>query len=182
MHLDRPPRRAAALPSTALLAVLFLSACTGGSLVDTERRGATPATAAAPPAPPAGCLLDVATFDADTGLAWAVDDATASDRRCIYNPAGTPGRDFVGVDVAPLTGGTAAVELDALGGVCDDGTRTPVAAGEGAFVCRFQGGSVFSAVVTGGRVVTVAVSGVPAGTTADRLAAAFSTQLTRIAR
>jgi hypothetical protein len=44
-------------------------------------------------------------------------------------------------------------------------------------VCRFQGGTVFAAVVRGGQLVTLAVSAVPPGTTAARLVVAFDQQL-----
>jgi hypothetical protein len=161
------------------LASALLAGCSGGG------PQAPPGPVAVAPAPPAACLLDVDALAATTGLTWTPDTTTASDRRCVYDPGGGGGLDFVGVDVVlfdggAIDGGAAAAELEALSGVCTDGTVTTVPAGEGAFVCRFQGGSVFSAVVTGGRLVTVAASAVPAGTTADALAAAFTTELTRI--
>ncbi|NMH95551.1 hypothetical protein HF519_29220, partial [Pseudonocardia bannensis] len=119
MRPDHPSRRAAVV----LLATLIVAGCTGGNLADAEQRPPAPAPAAAPPAPPASCLLDAGTLGADTGLMWTPDDATASGRRCIYSPSGDAGLAFVGVDVAPSAGDAATAKLDAPAEVCDDRTR-----------------------------------------------------------
>jgi hypothetical protein len=186
----RPVRPA----STVLAAALLLVGCTAtvDAPPDPGRPAAPSAPADPPPPPPAACLLDLDALGAATGLAWTADAATASDTRCVYDhdrpaDAGTPDTggpdagalDFVAVDVVPLGATTPDAELAALAGVCE-GAPTDVAAGAGAFVCRFQGGSVFSALVDGGTVVTVSASGVPAGTTADLLAEAFAAQLVAI--
>jgi hypothetical protein len=138
-----------------------------------------------PPPPPAACLLDTAALAAITGLSWTPDAATASDTRCVYDPTtlSVPGDRpaFVTVDVVPAQGPDPAAELDTVAGVCDDGSRVPVVAGDG-FVCRFQGGNVFAATVRRGDLVTIAASAVPPGTTAARLVIAFDQQLTALAR
>lgn len=160
---------------------LLLGACTGAGPADPEP---------APPPPPAACLLDLARFAATTGLTWTPDASTAGDTRCVYDPsAPTPtgaattstaatatatSSGFVTVEITD-----AADELDAAAALCEPGTSTPV--GAGGFTCRFTGGgptpAVFAAVVRDGRLVTVTASGVPDGTTADRLTSAFAEQL-----
>ena len=127
-------------------------------------------------------------------MTWTPDRTTASDTRCVYDPARDPaaatgGADFVAVDVAPSgtddpagPSGTddPAGELDTLAQVCDDGSRAaagPGDAGVAGFVCRFRSGSVFAAAARGGQVVTVAASAVPSGTTAAQLVVAFTEQL-----
>jgi hypothetical protein len=143
-----------------------------------------------PPPPPAACLLDTAAFTAATGLAWTPDASTASDTRCVYDPAGTAqppeGPAFVTVDVAPDPGPTPTGALDTVAAVCEDGSRVPVG-GQGTptvpgFVCRFQGGNVFAAMVRDDRLVTVAASAVPPGTTAAHLVVAFDQQVAALGR
>jgi hypothetical protein len=101
----------------------------------------------------------------------------------VYDPSGaTPagsagdGPAFVAVDVAPAGAAAPNDTLDSVAGLCEDNSRADVAAG-GGFVCRFQGGSVFGATVRGDRLVTLAASAVPLGTTAARLVTAFGEQL-----
>jgi hypothetical protein len=159
----------------SVVAGALLSGCTAAS---------EPEPAPAPP-PPAACLLDTAALGATTGLTWTPDAATASDTRCVYAPTtlSVPGEGpaFVTVEVAPAQGTDPAGELDTVAGLCDDGSRAPVAAGDG-FVCRFQGGNVFAATVRRGELVTVAASAVPPGTTAARLVIAFDQQVTALTR
>lgn len=146
---------------------------------------------APPPPPPAACLLDLPRFATATGLTWTPDPSTAGDTRCVYDPGGpvptgsaTPTGsgmppEFVTVEINDAELTDASDELDAAAALCEPGTSTPV--GEGGFVCRFTGGgptpAVFAAVAREGKLVTVTASGVPDGTTADRLAAAFTEQL-----
>ncbi|MDN5933132.1 MAG: hypothetical protein L0I24_19045, partial [Pseudonocardia sp.] len=114
---------------------------------------------------------DTDALRAATGLVWAPDDTTASDTRCVYDPATGTGAEFVAVDVAP----PGVTPLDDIAAVCAAGTRGP--AGDG-FVCRLPAGGVFAATVRDGELVTLAAASVPAATTADRLAAALAEQLT----
>lgn len=163
----------------ALLAVAVAAGCAPAE------QPAPPAPA--PPPPPAACLLDTAAFAAATGLTWTPDASTASDTRCVYDPAGSPrppeGPAFVAVDVATDPDPVAA--LDTVAALCEDGSRAPVGgpdeAGTG-FVCRFQGGSVFAAAAHDGRLVTLAASAVPPGTTAARLVVAFDQQVAALSR
>lgn len=138
-------------------------------------------------------MLDASALATTTGLVWKPDHSTASDTRCVYDPAApagaTPsaaapsaagsikpsGPDFVAVDVTRFTGDPAA-ELDVLAEVCEAGSRAPAPDGAG-FVCRFLGGSVYAAVARNGRAITIAASAVPQGTTAARLVVAFTQQL-----
>jgi hypothetical protein len=150
----------------------------------------SPPVQAAPPAPPAACLLDPARLAADTGLTWTPDQTTASDTRCVYDPGGpvTPApsasptaapdpADFLAVEVAPAVADDAQTELDDVAGACAEGSRAPVQDDGNGFVCRFRGGSVFAAAVRAGQLVTVSVSAVPAGTTTARLVLALQQQL-----
>ncbi len=182
-----------------LLAVMaaagVLAACTTGADPGSPNSSApnpsapNPSAPAAAPLPPAACLLDSAALAAVTGLTWAPDETTASDTRCVYDPSAEgslsrqslpAGSEFVAVDLAPSSVADVADELDMLAELCENGSRAPMAAADGGFVCRLQGGSVFAAAVRGGQVVTVAASAVPPGTTAARLVVAFTEQLTRI--
>jgi hypothetical protein len=131
-----------------------------------------------PPPPPAACLLDTTALAAATGLSWAPDATTASDTRCVYDPSGVQrpadGPAFLSVDVA------AATALDTVAELCEKGSRAPV--GTAGFVCRYQGGNVFAAVTHEGRLVTLAASAVPAGTTAAQLVVAFDQQVAALSR
>jgi hypothetical protein len=70
--------------------------------------------------------------------------------------------------------------LDTVAELCEDGSRAPV--GTAGFVCRYQDGNVFAALVHDGSLVTVAASAVPAGTTAAQLVVALDQQVTALAR
>jgi hypothetical protein len=163
--------------AAALGAVALLAGCSVGS----GPAEPEPAVSPPPPAPPAACVLDTAALGAATGLTWTPDETTASDTRCVYDPAGAPstpdGPAFVAVDIAPAGGPDAASTLDTVAGLCDPNSRADVTAADGGFVCRFQGGSVFAAAVRNEQVVTVAASAVPPGTTAARIVTAFNEQL-----
>jgi hypothetical protein len=158
---------------------LLLAAVTIAGAVTACSSGESPAPPPPPPPPPpAACLLDTTSLGAATGLAWAPEAITASDTRCVYDPSGPrppEGPAFVTVDVAPAAGADPAAALDTVAALCEDGSRAPV--GDDGFVCRFQSDSVFAAVVSGERMVTLAASAVPPGTTAARLVMAFDQQL-----
>jgi hypothetical protein len=157
-----------------LAATFLLAAC--------SNEPAQPAPQAKPPPPPAACLLDGTTLAATTGITWTPDQPTATDTRCVYDPSGTPGpTGFLAVQVA-ASPDDAASELDTIAELCERGSRADVQVTDGGFVCRFDGDGVYAALVRGGRVVTVASSTVPSGTTAARLAVAFAAQLTAIGK
>jgi hypothetical protein len=147
-----------------------------------------PTVEAAPPAPPAACLLDTTGLATASGLTWTPDRTTASDTRCVYDPApaGTgdanPGTGFATVAITPMTAADPRDELDGVATVCQDGSRAAVPAGGTGFVCRFRGGSVFAALVRAGQLVTVSVSAVPEGTTAAQLVVAMTQQLETLSR
>ncbi len=159
-------------------AVAALSGCSAP-----DAAPVSPPVQAAPPAPPAACLLDPARLAADTGLTWTPDQTTASDTRCVYDPGPAGGQsapgpaDFLAVEVAPAVADDAQTELDDVAGACAEGSRAPVQDDGNGFVCRFRGGSVFAAAVRAGQLVTVSVSAVPAGTTTARLVLALQQQL-----
>lgn len=88
---------------------------------------------------------------------------------------GPPG--FLAVEIASTRGADPAAELDTIAQVCAPGSRAPVTAAEGGFVCRIAGAGVYGAVVRGGQVITLSASTVPAGTSAARLVVAVSQQL-----
>jgi hypothetical protein len=157
-----------------LLGAVVLAGCTAAPAPEPTAAAPVPE----PVVPPAACVLDVAVLSSATGLTWAADETTASDTRCVYDPAPGSGTDFVAVDVlsSPPTGsGPPPAALDTLARACAADTRAP--AGTDGFVCRFPGGGVFAARDRAGVVVTVAAAEVPAATTADQLAAAFTEQL-----
>lgn len=147
-----------------------------------------PARQTDPPAPPAACLLDPAALAATSGVAWTPDRSIASDTRCVYDvaapatagttptPADGPPA-FLAVETAPIRAGDPTTELDTIAQLCAEGSRAPVTAPEGAFVCRLAGGGVFAATVREGELVTLAAASVPAATTADLLATALAEQL-----
>jgi hypothetical protein len=179
--------RAAALVVAVGVAVGMLTGCSAGG-------GSTPPAPPPPPPPPpppAACLLDTDALTAATGLTWTPDPSTASDTRCVYDPSGAPrppdGPAFLAVDVTPDPDPVAA--LDTVAALCEDGSRAPSAGSEGGsegraagFVCRFQGGNVFAAAAGEGRLVTLAASAVPPGTTAASLVVAFDRQVAALAR
>ena len=158
-------------------AVLLAAALGGCSTADVPAPSAPPPPL---PPPPAACLLDTAALAQATGLTWTPDASTASDTRCVYDPSGTQspaeGPAFVAVDVTP----DPPTALDTVAQLCEDGSRAPV--GTSGFVCRYQGGNVFAALVHDGRVVTLAASAVPAGTTAAQLVVAFDQQVAALGR
>ncbi len=140
-----------------------------------------PAPRAQPPAPPAACVLDTAALTAATGLTWTPDQSTATDTRCVYDPSGSSGpAGFLTVEVSTSTD-DAASQLDTIAALCDRGSRADVKAGDGGFVCRFDGTNTYAAVVGGSRVVTVSTSAVPPGTTAAQLTAMIARQLPAVA-
>jgi hypothetical protein len=158
-----------------LVGAALLAGCTAGP---------DPVATPAPPPPPAACMLDMPAFAATTGLSWTPDASTASDTRCVYDPTTrsipADGPAFVTLDVAAMQGTEPAAELATVAELCAEGSRAEVAAGDGGFVCRFQGASVFAAMVQRARVVTLAASAVPPGTTAAQLVVAFDQQLTAL--
>ncbi|MGH3566363.1 MAG: hypothetical protein ACRDRH_10075 [Pseudonocardia sp.] len=159
--------------------VVALTACTGG--IPPASAPAPPAVPAPPPALPAACMLDTAALGIVTGVTWTPNATTANATRCVYDPSGAPTAFFVTVDITALGRNAPADELKNLPGFCDAGTLTPFQAGAGAFMCLFQGGNVFSAVVTNDRVVTISASSVPAGIDKEQLALTFAADLTRAA-
>lgn len=177
-----PTRRAAALVPVGLLAGLLATGCTAAT---PGSSGLPPigATTTAPPAPPAACLLDTDALTASTHLTWTADATTASDTRCVYDPALPAGAaptapdhpEFLAVDLAAATGKTADAQLDVLAQPCAAGSRKPTKLD--GFVCRFPAGSVFAGGVRADRLITIAASGVPEGTTADVLSTALGQQL-----
>jgi hypothetical protein len=127
-------------------------------------------------------MLDTVALAQATGLTWSPDARTASDTRCVYDPSGTPrppeGPAFLAVDVAPAPDPAGA--LDTVAALCEDGSRAPAGGSDGnaaGFVCRFQGGNVFAAMAHEGRLVTLAASAVPPGTTAAQLVVALDQQV-----
>lgn len=110
-----------------------------------------------------------------TGIAWTPDASTASDTRCVYDAAGAANTEFVTVEITQTGQPDPAKELDTVAALCDSGSRAPV--GEAGFVCRYQAGSVYAAAVHDDRLVTIAASAVPQGTTGARLVVALTQQL-----
>jgi hypothetical protein len=178
-----------AVPGALWVGVAAAAVLTGCS-TPVDAPVSPPTVQAAPPAPPAACLLDPARLAADTGLTWIPDQTTASDTRCVYDPGGpvppAPSAsptgapdpvDFLAVEVAPAVADDAQTELDGVAGACADGSRAPAPDDGNGFVCRFRGGSVFAAAVRAGQLVTVSVSAVPDGTTTARLVLALQQQL-----
>ena len=160
------------------IALLTAGALLGGctSAVPGE---AGPSEEAPPPPPPAACVLDTAQLATATGITWTPDQTTASDTRCVYDPGagGAQGNDFLAVDVTPAPAADVATALDTVAEVCVSGSRTAAGKGGSGFVCRFEGGSVYGALVRGGQLLTVGASAVPEGTTDARLTLGVSQQL-----
>jgi hypothetical protein len=139
-----------------------------------------PAPRAQPPAPPAACLLDGAALTATTGITWTPDQSTATDTRCVYDPAGSSGpAGFLTVEVSP-SADDAATQLDTIAALCVSGSRADVDAADGGFTCRYNGSDVYAAMVRADQLVTISSSAVPAGTTAAELALGLADQLTKI--
>jgi hypothetical protein len=138
-----------------------------------------------PPDPPAACVLDTTALTSATDVKWTPDQSTASDTRCVYDagpePAGPGGPQFLTVSLFPRTQADAAAERELLAQLCLKGSRVDVNAGDGGFVCRFDGDLVYGVMVRGNQVVQVATSAIPAATATATLAAALSDQLTAIA-
>jgi hypothetical protein len=153
-----------------LVAAALLVACSG--------RVEAPPVVPTPPPPPAACLLDVDALGAATGLTWTPDAATAGDVRCVYDTRQGDPLAFLAVELAPPV---SPAGLEDVAAACTDGSRTTVAAGRAAFVCRLPAGSVLGAVAADDHLITVAASAVPAGTSAEKLTAALSAELQRIA-
>jgi hypothetical protein len=153
-----------------LAAALLLVACSDA----VEAPPAVPT----PPPPPAACLLDVDALAAATGLTWTPDPATAGDVRCVYDARPGDPLAFLAVELAPPV---SPAGLEDVAAACTDGSRTTVAAGHGAFVCTLPAGSMLGAVAADDHLITVAVSAIPGGTTAERLTAGLSAELKRIA-
>ena len=183
---NRGPVRGVLLAATLATLTAIAAACTAAPSVEPP----APTVEAAPPAPPAACLLDTTGLAAASGLTWTPDQTTASDTRCVYDPAraGTPEPEpeptagFLTVAIAPVAAGEPGDELDRIAAVCQDGSRAAVPAGGTGFVCRFRGGSVLAALVRAGQLVTVSASAVPQGTTAAQLVIAMTQQLETLSR
>jgi hypothetical protein len=169
----------ATILATGLFAAAMLA---GGCSAAGDPTGTAPRTEAQaqPPPPPVACMLDGAALAATTGLTWTPDQSTATDTRCVYDPAGASSRaEFLTVDVTTSTD-DAASQLDTVAGVCARGSRADIDVADGGFVCRFDGGTVYAAVVRDGQLVTISTSAVPAGTTGAKLAVACTEQLRTI--
>ena len=138
-----------------------------------------------PPDPPAACVLDTTALTSATDVKWTPDQSTASDTRCVYDagpePSGPGAPQFLTVSLFPRTQADAAAERELLAQLCLKGSRIDVNAGDGGFVCRFDGDLVYGVMVRGNQVVQVATSAIPAATATATLAGAISDQLTAIA-
>lgn len=172
-----PPRAGV---SRAAVALVLLACGTGGCSTD------PPLPRADPPDPPAACVLDTAALTNATDVQWTPDQSTANDTRCVYD-ASAPGAarsasakdgpQFLTVSLFSRTQSDAAAERELLAQLCLPGSRVEVPAGDGGFVCRFDGDLVYGALVRGDQVVQVATSAIPAGTASATLASAISDQL-----
>lgn len=129
--------------------------------------GAAPETG---PAPPRACLIDPAALAAATGVGWTPDATTATDARCVYDPADADPAQFVVVTVEPET------DPDVVMQVCAE-DDAPLLLTDG-FVCRLDGGGVFAAGRFLGRTVTFAAAS-PVGEP-ERLTQAFAEELARL--
>lgn len=162
---------AASAAVTAVLAVAVLAGCSSDP----------PLPNAAPPAPPAACVLNTDTLSSATDVKWAPDQSTASDTRCVYDavpqPKGADGPQFLTVSMFPRTEADPSAERELLGQLCVKGSRVDVNVADGGFVCRFDGNLVFGALVRGDQVVQVSTSAIPAATATATLAGAINDQL-----
>lgn len=162
--------------TTTAAALLIATACAvGGCATD------PPLPQADPPDPPAACVLDTNALTSATDVTWTPDESTADDTRCVYDagpePAGPGGPQFLTVSLFPRTQADAAAERELLAQLCLTGSRIDVNAGDGGFVCRFDGELVYGVLVRGDQVVQVSTSAVPATTAGATLASAISDQL-----
>jgi hypothetical protein len=143
-----------------------------------------PLQQAAPPDPPAACVLDTAALANATHLTWTPDQATANDTRCVYDAgpnAATPaGPTFLTVSLFNRTQGDPAAERELLAQLCVQGSRVDVNDADGGFVCRFNGDLVYGVLVRGDQVVQVAASAIPEATASATLATAITDQLTNL--
>ncbi|OLT23720.1 hypothetical protein BJF78_31760 [Pseudonocardia sp. CNS-139] len=109
--------------AAGVLAAAFVAGCAAGCTAAAP----DPVDPPLPPAPPAACVLDTAALGTATGLVWTPDASTASDTRCVYDPATAAAPDggpaFVTVDLAPAQGPDPATELDSVAALCDAGSR-----------------------------------------------------------
>jgi hypothetical protein len=143
-----------------------------------------PLPQAAPPDPPAACVLDTAALGNATKVAWTPDQSTASDTRCVYDAgpdaSGPAGPAFLTVSLFARTQADAAAERELLAQLCSQGSRVDVNKADGGFVCRFNGDLVYGALVRGDQVVQVACSAVPATVASATLATAIGDQLANL--
>ena len=125
-------RRAARWPGAAGVALVALSGCAADP----------PLQQAAPPDPPAACVLDTAALDNATKVTWTPDQSTASDTRCVYdagpNASGPAGPAFLTVSLFARTQADAAAERELLAQLCVEGSRVDVNKADGGFVCRVR--------------------------------------------
>ncbi len=164
-------RHAARWPCAAGVALVALSGCAADP----------PLQRAAPPDPPAACVLDTAALDNATKVTWTPDQSTASDTRCVYDAgpkaSGPAGPAFLTVSVFARTQADAAAERELLAQLCVEGSRVDVNKADGGFVCRGGGDLVYGALVRGDQVVQVTSSAIPTSMAADTLTTAISDQL-----
>jgi hypothetical protein len=143
-----------------------------------------PLPQAAPPDPPAACVLDTAALGNATKVTWTPDQSTASDTRCVYdagpNASGPAGPAFLTVSLFVRTQADAAAERELLAQLCNQGSRVDVNKADGGFVCRFNGDLVYGALVRGDQVVQVASSAVPTTMESATLATAVGDQLANL--
>ena len=143
-----------------------------------------PLQQAAPPDPPAACVLDTAALANATHVSWTPDQSTANDIRCVYDAgptAATPaGPAFLTVSLLARTQADPAAERESLAQLCAAGSRVDVNTADGGFVCRFDGDLIYGALVRGDQVVQVATSAIPTTTASATLATAISDQLANL--
>jgi hypothetical protein len=143
-----------------------------------------PLQQAAPPDPPAACVLDTTALADATHVTWTPDQATANDTRCVYDAgpnAATPaGPAFLTVSLFNRTQADPAAERESLAQLCVQGSRVDLNKADGGFVCRFDGDLVYGALVRGDQVVQVATSAIPRSTASAALSSAITDQLANL--